>query len=218
MKDRKRAAGVGRKPKGDFSQLTSPLSIRMPEDMRRQLEVAASASGRSVSQEVLRRIQESFNQERDKARDPAMRALCFLIAQLAGDVAGLTDEKGRPFFDWRTDPFFFRAFKLAIAQMLDALEPAGEIQPPQAMLDAQLHLESEGGVAVMKMFKATYDTPEARADMAVRSLMSLLMQPKFNTQFFDEVAPNHKASGQREYYGFLDARLALQVKSKVEKS
>ena len=66
-----------------------------------------------------------------------MRALCFLIAQLAGQVAGMTDEKGRPLFDWRTDPFFFQAYKLAVAKMLDALQPSGEIVPPRMALEAE---------------------------------------------------------------------------------
>lgn len=215
---KRRAPGGGRKPKGEFSGVTSPLSIRMPEEMRRQLEAAADARGRSVSQEILRRIQETFRYDRDRARDPAMQALCFLIAQLAGEVAGLTDQKGQPAFDWRTNPFFFRAFKLGIAKLLDALEPAGEIRSQQAMLDAELHLEITGGPAIMKIFKATYENPEVRADTAVSTLMSKLMRPRFDTQHFDEVAPNHKASGQREYYGFLDARSALQIKSKVDKS
>ena len=55
---RKRAPGGGRKPKGAFSKLTSPLSLRMPSDMRDELEAAAKASGKSVSQELLRRLQE----------------------------------------------------------------------------------------------------------------------------------------------------------------
>jgi hypothetical protein len=216
MNKRRRAAGGGRKPRGDFSQLTSPLSIRMPAEMRERLESSAGDNGRSVSQEVLRRIQESFHLDRDRARDPAMRALCFLIAQLAGEVAGLTDPKGRPAFDWRTDRFFFRAFKLAVAKVLDALEPSGEIRSPKDMFD---NLDkNEEGIRIFEMVKATYETPEARADAAAKTLMSSLIQPHFDLDHFDEVAPNHKAKGLREHYGFIDARSALQIKSKAEKS
>jgi Arc-like DNA binding domain len=217
MQKRKRAPGGGRKPKGDFSELTSPLSIRMPAEMREQLEASASGSGRSVSQEVLRRIQGSFSQDRDRARDPAMRALCFLIAQLAAEVSGLTDEKGQPYFDWRADPFFFRAFKLALAQVLDALEPRGEIRPPKEMLEAQIEVEGNEGFAITKMVKATYETPEARAQAAVRIVLSSLKQPDPPThRFFEEIAPNFKAKALREYYGFEAARLDLQVKPKPE--
>ena len=53
---RKRAPGGGRQPSGAFSKLTSPLSLRMPADMRDELEAAAKASGKSLSQELLRRL------------------------------------------------------------------------------------------------------------------------------------------------------------------
>jgi hypothetical protein len=141
-----------------------------------------------------------------------MRALCFLIAQMAGQVAGLTDQKGRPLFHWRTDPFFFRAFKLAVAKLLDALEPVGEMRPPQLMLDAQLQAEGRQGVAAVKMFKATYETPEARANNAVETFMSFLMRPSFDEEWSNQTAPNHTAKVRREYYGFLDARRDLQLK------
>jgi len=212
---KRRAPGGGRKPKGEFSGVTSPLSIRMPEQMRRQLEAAAHARGRSVSQEILRRVQETFRSDRDRARDPAMQALCFLIAQLAGGVAGLTDPQGRPAFDWRSDRFFFRAFKLAVAKVLDALEPSGEIRSPMIMFENSD--TDEKGIRLLEMVRATYETPEARAEAAARTLMSSLMQPIYDAQHFDEVAPSHKSKGQREHYGFLDARSALQIKSKVDK-
>jgi hypothetical protein len=183
--------------------------------MRQQLDSSARENGRSVSQEVLRRIQESFYLERDRARDPAMRALCFLTAQLAGDVAGLTDPQGRPEFDWRTDRFFFRAFKLAMAKVLDVLEPSGEIRSPKDMLD-NLDKDEEG-IRLFEMVKATYETPEARADAAARTLLSSLKQPRFNSRYFDEIAPNHKAKGLQEFYGFLDARRDLQLKSESKK-
>ena len=215
MQKHKRAPGGGRKPKGDFSQLTSPLSLRMPAEMREQLESSASDNGRSVSQEVLRRIQESFHRDRDRARDPAMRALCFLIAQLAGEVAGPTDTQGRPYFDWRNDRFFFRAFKLAVAKVLDALEPSCEIRSPIGVFD-NLRKDEEG-IRLFEMFKATYETPEARADTSARTLMSSLMQSDFDTYYFNEVAPNHKAKGLREFYGLIDARRDLQLKTESKK-
>jgi Arc-like DNA binding domain len=215
MQKRKRAPGGGRKPKGDFSELTSPLSIRMPAEMREQLEASANDNGRSVSQEVLRRIQGSFSQDRDRARDPAMRALCFLIAQLAGYVAGFTDPQGRPYFDWRTDRFFFRAFKLAMAKVLDALEPSGEIRSPKDVFDNQK--KDEEGIRFFELVKATYETPEARADAAARTLIHSLMQPSFDEYFFNEVAPNHKDSGLLEFYGLLDARRDLQLKTESKK-
>jgi hypothetical protein len=188
----------------------------MPAEMREQLDSSASENGRSVSQEVLRRINESFYLERDKARDPALRALCFLIAQLAGHVAGLTDPKGRPAFNWRTDRFFFRAFKLAVAKVLDALEPSGEIRSPKEMFD-NLDKDEEG-IRLHELFKATYETPEARAETAARTLLSSLKQLDPSTHyFFEEIAPNHKATAWSEYYGLEAARRDLQVKTESKR-
>jgi len=144
-----------------------------------------------------------------------MRALCFLIAQLAGEVAGPTDTQGRPYFDWRNDRFFFRAFKLAVAKVLDALEPSCEIRSPIGVFD-NLRKDEEG-IRLFEMFKATYETPEARADTSARTLMSSLMQSDFDTYYFNEVAPNHKAKGLREFYGLIDARRDLQLKTESKK-
>jgi hypothetical protein len=44
------------------------------------------------------------------------------------------------------------------------------------------------------------------------------MQPRFDKDFFDEAAPNHEAQAEREYYGFIQVRRDLQLKSKAEKS
>ena len=49
----KRAAGAGRKPIGEFKDLTSVFSLRMPADLQKQVEIAAQRTGRSRSQEIL---------------------------------------------------------------------------------------------------------------------------------------------------------------------
>src|SRR5437899_2314055 len=86
---RKRAKGGGRKPKGPFSELTSQLSIRMPKSMREELVSAAQASGKGLSQELLDRLSNTFDRDRENARDPDMRALSFLIAETARQAVGI---------------------------------------------------------------------------------------------------------------------------------
>lgn len=66
--ERKRAKGGGRKPKGPFSELTSPLSIRMPILMREELESSAREGGRSISQEVLTRLARTLYEDRYRVR------------------------------------------------------------------------------------------------------------------------------------------------------
>ena len=84
---RKRASGGGRKPKGEFSQLTSSLTIRIPDDMRRELESEAAGNNSSMGQTLLWHLRQSLNREREKERDPALQGLLFMIAQLADALA-----------------------------------------------------------------------------------------------------------------------------------
>jgi hypothetical protein len=129
---RKRAPGAGRKPTGPFAQNAAQLTIRMPTDMRKQLAVSAArrqnGAGWSLSQELLYRLQHSFDRERDERRDPANRALSYILAEIISFVAGAA---GAPYSEWRSDPFAFRTIKLAFALVLDALEPKGKIRAPR---------------------------------------------------------------------------------------
>src|SRR5215204_2534089 len=122
-KKRSRGRAGGRPPRGAFSGLTSPLTIRMPKEMREELEKAANKRDWSVSQELLRRLNASFMRDRERSRDRSLRALCFLISEIAeGVVLPIPDfrlDNLRPL--WRTNPFLFRAFKLAVGKLLNAL-------------------------------------------------------------------------------------------------
>jgi Arc-like DNA binding domain len=158
---RKRAAGGGRKPKGDFAGLSSPLSIRMPTDLRKELEAAARDSGKSITQELLRRLNDSFQRDRNKKRDPASRALCYLLAEL---IELVKVNMGEDRQQWRADPFAFQSIKLGFAQILDALEPKGEIKPPDDI--------SLNPVAVIA---AT--SPDAMAKTAAQLILYWLQTP-----------------------------------------
>src|SRR5262245_59968005 len=123
-KQRQRATGGGRKPQGEFSQLTSLFAVRMPEDIRKQLGAAAKKSQRNASQELLARLNSSFARDRDRARDPAIRALCFFFSELAERVSWPGPKP------WHRNPFSFRAFKLGVVELLNDFEPKGGIRPP----------------------------------------------------------------------------------------
>lgn len=208
---RKRAPGGGRKPRGAFSKLTSPLSLRMPSDMRDELEAAAKASGKSVSQELLRRLQNTFSRDRDRVRDPAMQALCFLIAETAQQTAGLNSSKDRA-LEWRTSPFYFRAFKIAVGKLLDALEPKGKIEPPVEM---QFNI-SEDAEALEYDFLKSFRDPEARGAYAARSIWASLRNVPLHTSEEDEadkkrLRERSEAAYFRELYGMPNAARDLQI-------
>jgi hypothetical protein len=136
---RKRELGAGRKPSGDFSRLTEVFTVRMPRSMRAQLNAAARKNGRVVGQELLSRVQRTFDREEANQRNPALRALLFLFGELANKFfrnPNLHKDHSRRLVNlsrdpnWHKDPFTFRAFKLAIVKLMDALEPKGETRPP----------------------------------------------------------------------------------------
>ena len=114
MKKRKRAPGGGRKPQGEFRNLTAVMSLRMPQDLRDQLERARKASRRTLSQELIARASASFERDRDQSRDRALRAFCFLFSEVVQAICprDFPDER---IPDWRFYPWLFQAFRLAVA-------------------------------------------------------------------------------------------------------
>ena len=108
----------GRRPRGEFAKLTSPFSLRMPENLRKQLKAAADKNGRSEGQEVLARLKTTF------ARDPALHSLSFLISEVAFCFQYVPE--------WASDPFLFRAFRLGVAKLLADLDPSEEQKPSLA--------------------------------------------------------------------------------------
>src|SRR5262245_33167177 len=87
MVKRKRAPGGGRKPRGDFAELETMFSLRMPLEIRRQLDAAATKNRRSAAQELLARLNSSLARGKEKNRDGALSSLLFLITQLAERIS-----------------------------------------------------------------------------------------------------------------------------------
>src|SRR5437764_6494045 len=122
---RKRAPGGGRKPKG--SAPGEPLTIRMPPDLRAELERAAKKRGRYLSEEILGRLRLSLAKQREEQRDPVVRALCYLISETANSVRKGDNPLSK---GWQRNPFLFRAFKIGVTAVLDALDQPGEARNP----------------------------------------------------------------------------------------
>jgi hypothetical protein len=59
MEKRKRAPGGGRRP-GEFGKLEAVMSLRLPEKLRAKLKRAADLSGRTLSGELIWRLNVSF--------------------------------------------------------------------------------------------------------------------------------------------------------------
>ena len=78
----------GRKPKGEFSGKLSNFSTRIQPETRKALEREAKASGKSISQLAELLLVEGLAQ-RKQPEDKALKALCFLISEIALHTVGL---------------------------------------------------------------------------------------------------------------------------------
>jgi hypothetical protein len=224
---RKRAKGGGRKPKGPFTDLTSPFSVRMPKALREELERAAQASGKNPSQELLVRLSGSFSVDREKAREPEMRALCFLVAEAARQAVGIPVKdqlKSKKTLSWRNNPFFFRAFKIVVGQLLDALEPRGIIEAPKMKFHGNpttKGADARGG-ALNNLIKS-YETPEARGQYAAGYILNSLqtipyLSPDEREREIQQLREISSPAFWREFYGMADAARDLRINHQEKKT
>jgi hypothetical protein len=128
-----------------------------------------------------------------------MRALCYLITELgisikknAQKVKSTNDPKA-----WRTDPFFFTAFKLAVARVLDALDPPGEVVPPEPSEEFIMSLPNaraepeEARAKALAMFKSPERFAEGKAGYILFMLNNF---PPISQEWWEE---------NREFFGLI---------------
>jgi hypothetical protein len=150
-----------------------------------------------------------------------------LIAELAERASGYqrwSPDVTAP--QWNRDPFTFRAFKLAVVKLLDALEPEGEIRPPSIP-------EPFGGSV------RDYKTPKILAGYVARNTLENLFNPEPLNVSYEAYIQEVGVSGtredgtfgpvpvpeqalevfrkmdkarKREFYGMSDARRDLEIK------
>jgi hypothetical protein len=110
--------------KGRFTGLTgAPFSIRITPELRDQLDAAIAKNGNSMTQEILDRLEWSFEEDAKIGRDPAGQSLLFLVGHTIDRVQAITQR------DWRNDLFTWQAIKEAVNGLLIPLEPGGELIP-----------------------------------------------------------------------------------------
>jgi hypothetical protein len=123
-----RAAGPGRKPQGEFSGMSKPLTIRLEAATRRQIEDDAKRNGRSVSQEITARLREALDRRSFLEREfgkPHNYALAAMTANLAKVVESTTDKR------WLDDKFTAEAIGHAVGIFLQFCAPKGSRVVPE---------------------------------------------------------------------------------------
>jgi hypothetical protein len=121
---KKRAPGAGRKPRGEFKGKSATLTTRITPETRAAMERAAQKSGRSLSQEVERRLNDSVRNERNRRSD--VRALAEAVAIVAEKVEIATGKQ------WLQDAFTGDALRGGIEVLVRHFAPHGaRVIPPK---------------------------------------------------------------------------------------
>jgi hypothetical protein len=180
-----RRKAAGRKPTG---RSKVAMLTRIAPETRKALEDARGPN-KSLSQVADEMLREGLKAKAKERRDAPMVALCYLIAETANACRAFTGPDGKPLFDWHSDPFVFRAFKLAVAQLLDWLEPPGEIQSIVDRVGEDTFRNTPAGIV------DSYRTPEARAQAAAMFIWSKVQAPPTDDEL--ELAENWKPFGDR---------------------
>lgn len=113
----KRSAGAGR-PKSTENEVA--ITARMPEDLRTKLNEAATSKGRSLSQEIQFRLQNTFTNPQKHGgiygRLPGADDRNFALGLLVGEIAGrLETVTGEP---WTKNEFTRATLLAAIDEVL----------------------------------------------------------------------------------------------------
>jgi hypothetical protein len=132
--------GKGPRPKGEYAGKSSVFSTRIRPDLRKSLERAAKASGRSLSQEVEHRLRRSFVED-DKIADAFGDRRTYRLMRLMSDAIHLSRQDQND-ENWLDDPFRFRVALAAMRRVIEAVEPhtpsLGEVEDAEfeTMTDA----------------------------------------------------------------------------------
>lgn len=128
-------ASRGRPPKGEITGKSSVFTTRIRPELRSKLENSAQNSGRSLSQEVERRINDSFIQE-GRMEDHFGSVDAYWIMRL---IALSMQDTRIPFVkdnNWRTDPDLFDAAVRVANNVLESIRPG----PPSSKSKKQATL------------------------------------------------------------------------------
>jgi hypothetical protein len=151
------------KSKGAEAGKRYPLNMRTTFEVRRELERAAAATGRSLAQEAEHRIQQTFQNQKvlqealDLSFGPQISGLLMII----GDVMRTTAQTvaftstGDPSIEnWSEDPLVYDAVAKAVATVFEQHNPRGrQLVPSDADAAQQITADDIAhAVAIKRMW------------------------------------------------------------------
>ena len=126
----------GPAPRGPFTGKRKTLTTRITEGTREQLEAAAEATDRSLSQEIEFRLERSFltdEARRDREERAYGGAHTHALLRLFGDtIKGIEMQTSG---SWTEDQYTFDQVRLGIQTFLDALRPTETDNDRPRMVD-----------------------------------------------------------------------------------
>lgn len=229
----KRRAGGGRKPQGPISNKTETFSTRISPALRKALEREARETGHSISQVAESLLRIGLSTKAKARSDRPLRALLFLIEQLADRASGsrifrnlaktdaeraLAAKRGSR---WRNDRFRYEAFKVAVVKLLDLVAINRPMISPWEK-ERQGYEEFAAMTNDWTFFetaKDEYSTPSKFGTaIFARLQFDIFRQAEFSNyeQEIMKLRPELERMIQSERYGILDARRDLDLLSKNE--
>jgi uncharacterized protein (DUF1778 family) len=138
---RKRAVGGGRKAAGPYKGKSATITTRIMPTTRVDLEEAAAASGRSLSQEIELRLRHSVRSDDKRARH--IKAAEELIRLAVEEIERFTG------VSWLTDRFTAEVLRHAIDHLLSrfAPQPGGERTIPARIEELASVMPNDTGEA-----------------------------------------------------------------------
>lgn len=149
----------GPKPKGPFADKRATLATRITDETRQKLDQAAAANGRSLSQEVEVRIEESFQYGGPRTAE-LLRRLAAQVETWPGGDEWLDDPRG---YQWVRD-------------LWDAEIKAAEPRPD---VGAFYRRVQEGEAALVRLTARKYATNKKREE-DIALIRELAADPKLS--------------------------------------
>jgi hypothetical protein len=205
---RKRAPGGGRKPRGEFVGMTDALTIRMPRDVRRGVGREAERSGRSLSQEIARRLKDSLGLRDRIEREFGPKhiyALGRLVGQMAKAIEVSTGKR------WHEDAFTASALCRAIETLVFSVASAGPVKVPERIEQQAKNLEET--TPSLAVFSEQLRTPAGIGVGVANGAMHMLLT-------YETPPSDHPANIQYadQFYSMPELREALGLKRDAMKA
>jgi hypothetical protein len=159
----------GPKPRGEYTGKTAIFSTRIRPDTKARLVAAAKAKGRSLSQELERRLRWTFTRDDEVIKyfgSPETEAVLQLIGATIQSVTRIkgTQIRGSSGLVWTSDPRLFDQATKAIAQVLELFRPPGEIVDPLVDVGG----DQRGKLAALELIRQV-QTADPTLPLATRS-------------------------------------------------